>query len=151
MLELLWIDKPEEAQSEVIAPTRLWERWKGRWSPTDRRSSQGACPFGSCLRSETDAQLPFLTWNYRPPYLSETSTLSITNNSNNIVEPLLFHLYPCKRPSHQSLAHHLNLRALTRISLSSPYANAPSPDLQNLCKVLFGKLILHGIRTRKID
>jgi hypothetical protein len=136
MLELLWVENPAEAQSEVIVPTRLWERWNGRWSPTDRRSSQVACPFGVCLRSETSVQLPFSTWDYRPPYLLDTSTLSMANNSNDVTEPLLFHLYPCKRPSHQPLDHPLGLRKLTRISLSGPYGNAPSPELLSLCKIL---------------
>jgi hypothetical protein len=30
MLELVWVDKPEETQSEQTRRTRLWERWVGR-------------------------------------------------------------------------------------------------------------------------
>jgi hypothetical protein len=45
MLELLWVHDPAEARSELIRPTRLWERW------THRRN--GACPFGICLRPAT--------------------------------------------------------------------------------------------------
>ena len=41
-LELLWVNNPEEAKSEEIYRTRLWERWRDRHN--------GACPFGFCLR-----------------------------------------------------------------------------------------------------
>jgi hypothetical protein len=37
-LELLWVSNPEEAQSSLTAPTKLWPRWAAR--------KQGACPFG---------------------------------------------------------------------------------------------------------
>jgi hypothetical protein len=61
MLELLWVTDPEEAQSEQIRPTRLWERWS--------RHTEGSCPFGLCLRSVSNGKvgsLPFSSWDYRP-------------------------------------------------------------------------------------
>ena len=42
MLELLWVHDAAEAQSELVRPTRLWERWAGR--------SGGACPLALCFR-----------------------------------------------------------------------------------------------------
>src|SRR4051812_11188275 len=52
-LELLWVNDAIEAQSEVIKPTRLWERWVGR--------ARGVCPFGVGFRPKTqhDGTLPF--------------------------------------------------------------------------------------------
>ena len=62
-LELLWVDKPDEAQSESVRPMRLWERWSGRaeqlahsdWAfvpkqtkPRARRSQPG--PIGQPIR-----------------------------------------------------------------------------------------------------
>ena len=42
MLELVWVDKPDEAQSEQTRRTRLWERWVGR---EDRRRVPSAFYF----------------------------------------------------------------------------------------------------------
>src|SRR5687767_10602383 len=68
-LELLWISDPEEARSETTAPTRLFERWRGRASETS--------PFGIAVRpvpSETAAPPPFESWAYAPPYLPRGMT-----------------------------------------------------------------------------
>ncbi len=43
MLELLWVRDEREARSPPIAPTRLWKRWRYRFS--------GYSPFGVCLRA----------------------------------------------------------------------------------------------------
>jgi hypothetical protein len=134
MLELLWVDKPEEARSNVIAPLHLWERWSQR--------DQEACPFGLCLRSNTLDEIPFPTWDYCPPYKTDSFTLSIATNSGNVTEPLLFHSHPGKRPDCwpserlQPLDHSLELKELTRISLAGAYANSPSSELQSVCEVL---------------
>src|SRR6266436_6531254 len=66
-LELLWVTDPAEAQSEAIQPTHLWERWKRRGS--------GGCPFGLGFRpSAYPAETPaFPAWEYRPPYMPESS------------------------------------------------------------------------------
>jgi hypothetical protein len=127
MLELLWVEKPEEAQSDVITPTHLWERWSNR--------AQEACPFGLCLRSNTPDEIPFATWDYCPPYKPDSLRLSIATNSNNVTEPMLFHLHPSKRPDCwpterlQPLEHSFKIEELTHISLIGAYANAPSPEL----------------------
>ena len=46
-LELLWINDRQEAQSEAVRPTRLWERWCHR--------GETACPFGIVLRATGDS------------------------------------------------------------------------------------------------
>lgn len=62
-LELLWIHDEREAQSPLVAPTKLWERWAGRGG--------AANPFGLCFSSSEGAGsvLPFPVWAYRPDYL----------------------------------------------------------------------------------
>jgi hypothetical protein len=62
MLELLWICDREEAQSEPIRRTRLWERSASRHN--------GACPFGICLRPAKGSEdtVAFSSWAYHPPY-----------------------------------------------------------------------------------
>ena len=40
-LELFWVRDPEEARSDMVAPTRLWDRWSQRGgpeSPSPRRA-----------------------------------------------------------------------------------------------------------------
>ena len=68
MLEFLWVHNDEEVRSELIAPTRLWER--------SRFQQSGYSPFGLAFRSTTlpdltSPQLPFETWPFRPPYLPD--------------------------------------------------------------------------------
>src|SRR5438552_2189888 len=42
MVELIWVSDEREAQSDLVAPLRLWERARYRQT--------GAAPFGLCLR-----------------------------------------------------------------------------------------------------
>ena len=129
MLELLWVDNPEEAQSEDICRTRLWERWINR---------KKTCPFGICLRSSTsnDDTTAFSSWAYRPPYLPETMSIAVGTNSDVLTEPMLFQTPFGKRPDKysaeksQPLEHSVGLREITRVELFYPDANNPSPELQ---------------------
>jgi hypothetical protein len=130
MLELLWVYDAEEAKSELIRPTRLWDRW------TNRKG--GACPFGVCLRSTTNGgdSVAFSSWAYRPPYLPEPLSIAVGTNSSVLTEPMLFQTPFGKRPDRystekaQPLGHHLGLREITRVELVSPTADRPSPELQ---------------------
>lgn len=130
MLELLWVYNPEEAQSEMIHPTHLWERW------VDRK--RGACPFGFCLRptAQPIEDLPFPSWEYHPPYLPESLSILVTTNADVLTEPMLFYLgfgqrqdtYPAAKS--QPLNHAVGLCEVTRVDLVSPHANSPSLELQ---------------------
>jgi hypothetical protein len=130
MLELLWVHAPEEAKSEVIYPTRLWERWENR--------QNGVCPFGICLRPAIgfEDRVAFSSWAYHPPYLPETMSITVGNNSDILTEPMLFQISFGKRPDRysaekvQPLEHGVNLREITRVELLTPAANNPSPELQ---------------------
>lgn len=130
MLELLWVHDPEETQSALIRPTRLWERWINR--------NDGSCPFGFCIRPEASRKdrVAFSSWAYRPPYLPETLSIAVGTNSDVLTEPMLFQTPFGKRPDQyppekaQPLTHHLGLRELTRVELVSPVADHPSPELQ---------------------
>jgi hypothetical protein len=125
MLELLWVHDPGEAQSEIIRPTMLWERWLNR---------RAVCPFGVCLRS-TDDSTAFSTWAYCPPYLPETMSIAVGTN-RTLTEPMLFQTPFGRRPDQfppersQPLDHGLGVREITRVELVSPVADCPSPELQ---------------------
>jgi hypothetical protein len=130
MLEFLWVCDPEEARSELIRPTHLWERWANRQS--------GACPFGFCLRSMTNDgdSIAFPSWAYRPPYLPEPLSIAVGTNSDVLTEPMLFQTPFGQRPDRystekaQPLEHPIGWQEITRVELVSPAANRPSPALQ---------------------
>ena len=42
-LELLWVENPAEAQSNLIRPTYLWERWSGRTGGAFPAAAQSQC------------------------------------------------------------------------------------------------------------
>jgi len=93
-LELIWVSDSQEARSEAVRPTRLWDRWLGR---TDT-----ACPFGIVLRPSAAAGEPVLafpTWAYRPAYLPPQMTIEIAQDTP-LSEPGFFFLR-----SHGDRAH----------------------------------------------
>ncbi|MBE9013405.1 hypothetical protein IQ250_24740 [Pseudanabaenaceae cyanobacterium LEGE 13415] len=130
MVELLWVHDPEEARSELIRPTRLWERWQNR--------NNGVCPFGICLRPALGFgdTVAFSSWAYHPPYLPETLSIEVGTNSDVLTEPWLFQTpfgqrldqFPVEKS--QPLDHGIGLREITRLELVSPTANKLSPELQ---------------------
>jgi hypothetical protein len=130
MLEFLWVHSQEEAQSEPIYRTRLWERWSNR--------QDGACPFGICLRPTIDSVVPvaFPSWAYHPPYLPETLSIVVGTNSDVLTEPMLFQTPFGKRPDQfpaekaQPLEHPVGLRQITRVEIISPVTNIPSLEFQ---------------------
>jgi hypothetical protein len=130
MVELLWVHDLEEVQSERIRETHLWERWAQR--------NVGVCPFGICLRSTdpTNDQIAFPHWNFRPPYLPDSLSIAVGNNSAILTEPMVFQTPFGKRPDQflpekaQPLTHPIGWRELTRVTLVSPITDRPSPAWQ---------------------
>lgn len=136
MLELLWVHDTQEVQSEEIRPTHLWERWSGR--------DRGACPFGISLRPasvsapQSSLDLPFSHWSYHPPYLPSSLAISVADNANLVVEPMLFYIPFGRRqdtyPSHKAepLQDSVDLCEVTTVTLSTPFADTLSPGLEAL-------------------
>ncbi len=133
MLELLWVHDPVEAQSELIYPTHLWERWANRHDGS-------VCPVGICLRPAQNSEETkvFASWPYRPPYLPDSmDSIAIGNNSEVLAEPLLFQTPLAQRPdqyfsekSRSTLKHQIGWQEITRVELVSPVAHNLSPELQ---------------------
>lgn len=144
MLELLWVHAPEEARSELIRPTRLWERWMHR--------SDSACPFGICLRPRIGSSdtVAFSSWAYHPPYLPKTLSIEVGKNSDVLTEPMLFQTPFGQRPDRysveksQPLDHDIGLREITRVELVSPAASNLSLELQAVIDTNQIKLRLGG-------
>lgn len=138
MLELLWVHSPAEARSEVTHPTYLWERWRDSRNEQLHKQSKKICPFGVCLRPTTHPPdtLPFSAWSYRPAYLPNSLSISVGTNATVLTEPMLFYLpfgkrqdsYPDDR--REPLKHRSGFTEITRVTLISPDANDPSPELK---------------------
>ena len=62
-IEFIWVEDEAEIRSDMVAPTRLWERMS--WRET------GASPFEICIRPRgaEAVEIPFSTFRYAPPYL----------------------------------------------------------------------------------
>ena len=142
VLELLWVTSEAEAISPPIRRTHLWDRWHKRETE--------ACPFGICLRPAADSEkaIAFDHWAFCPPYLPPDISIAVATNSNIITEPMLFQTPFGKRPDRQPsekaqpLTHRIKsekkpenkLKELTRVTLFSPAAKHPSPELQAVVK-----------------
>jgi hypothetical protein len=130
MVELLWVNDPEAAQSDQIRQTHLWERWINR--------ADGVCPFGICLRptDRSADQIAFPHWDFRPPYLPDTLSIAVGTNSAVLTEPMVFQMPFGKRPDQfptekaQPLAHPADVREITRVTVISPALDRPSEAWQ---------------------
>jgi glyoxalase-like protein len=124
-LELLWVIDPAETQSSLVRRTGLWERWSRRGRDTS--------PFGICVRSIRHGghEMPFPTWEYRPPYLPDPLAIYMHVDSEVATEPLLFYSTFGRRPDaaeasrRQPLQHAADFHTVTRLEVSSPQSETP--------------------------
>jgi hypothetical protein len=114
MLELLWVENPQETQSEQTAPTQLWERWS--------RRQTGACPFGIIVRPPNNepTPVPFPSQEYRPIWLQPD--LRIYFAPVGLKEPLPFFMPFLQRIRYgqQFVAHPNGAREITGMTLTTP-------------------------------
>jgi Glyoxalase-like domain len=128
-LELIWVDDADEAQSDEVRPTRLWDRWFGR------RSS--ACPFGVILRPSSSAEshsAPFPSWTYRPRYLPPGLGIEVACDTP-ISEPELFYIALARRPDaigREPTAHALAVSELTGVDVALPAGRPLSAAAQTV-------------------
>jgi hypothetical protein len=118
MLELLWLEDAEAAQSEQTRCTKLFERC----------SVEGpdASPFGIILRpaSQPAEDWPFRSWEYRPKTMPGL-VLQIADDSE-LNEPMWCYMEGGRAPAEapperrQPLDHPAGLRELTRVHLVCP-------------------------------
>jgi hypothetical protein len=122
-LELLWVHDAAEARSDLVRPTRLWDRWSGR--------NGSFCSIGFCFRPATPAtaDVPFEAWEYRPSYLPEPLCIHVAANVDVLTEPMLCYLSFAKR---QRLEHASGLPKITRTEFVSPHGDRASPILRSL-------------------
>ena len=126
MLELAWVQSEAEATSDPAARLRLWDRWRNR--------TQGASPFGICLRptdSHSDEN-PFPGWTYRPSFFPDHLAPHMGDNSDRIDEPLLFCMVPGQPPSRPKQP--LGLQEVAALRIHGPHKR-PSEQLRAASKV----------------
>jgi hypothetical protein len=130
-LELVWVADALEAQSELVRRTGFYERWSQR--------AGDASPFGIGLRPAANhaGEIPFPTWEYRPPYLPDPLVIQMGANSLVVTEPLVFYLAFARRPDRytdsahqQPLKHAAGIRTITRVGICGVPMNAASETLR---------------------
>ena len=113
MLELLWVEDLQEAQSSRTAPTLLWERWSGRQS--------GACPFGIIARPANTGTttVPFPSREYQPEWLAPD--LKIYLAPTGLEEPMWLFMPFLHGLHHQQrfVAHPNGAREITKLTLTT--------------------------------
>ena len=113
MIELVWVNDAEEAQSECTRRTQLWERWSGR--------SGEASPFGICVRpvDSHNGEPPFPAWKYRPSYLADSLVMHL--GEAGVEEPMWVYLGFMRRlDREQRFAEHpIGIREMTHLTLTT--------------------------------
>jgi len=114
MLELLWLESPDEAQSELTKPTGLFERLS---LPDDNIS-----PFGFCFRpgDKTETATPFPAWKYSPVFFPASLAVDVGNAP--LEEPMWFFIsfLSKKNPAEMTepLDHDIGFKELTNVTVS---------------------------------
>jgi len=147
-LELIWVGDPAEAQSPMVLPTQLWERWSQR--------AAGACPFALIFRPSDGEDRPtFETWPYRPSYMPPGMSIDVARDVR-LTDPALFYLSFQKgtpRGGQEPLEHALPLKRLTSVAVHGP-GSGRSPACQSLAEaglVSFAKGDTHRLELRFDD
>lgn len=125
-LELLWVHDEHEAQSALVAPTQLWDRWIER--------GRTANPFGLCFSSAGGAGpvLPFPTWPYRPDYLPGDRCFLFADDLPLAEPEILVLSWPQDQssPTAEPAKHPLGLRELRSVSVGVPDPTSISSTLR---------------------
>ena len=129
MLELLWLDNPKDAQSELTRPTGLFERC----SLSDTSTS----PFGFCFRptnsgaknsSDAETKATFPAWDYRPSFFPKSLAAEV--GLAPLTEPMWFFLSFASRPSNRKdikdskepLNHEIGFKELTAVVIQGMHS-----------------------------
>ena len=127
-LELLWVHDEPEAQAPLTAPTKLWDRWVER--------GRTANPFGICFSSSKgiESSLPFASWAYQPPYLSEDRYILFADKLP-LSEPEIFTLsWPQVQasPETEPSSHPLGVNEMRSLSVGLPDPTNTSDALSGI-------------------
>jgi hypothetical protein len=128
-LEFIFVTDPNTLASPLVVPTGLGPRF------------EGGCPLGTMLRSVTGGSPGFPTWQYRPPYLPESTSILMATSSYEAREPLIAVISSGQRPDRyppdraQPLDHPAGPRSIRSVHLAGPWPVPTSPALTVLAAV----------------
>jgi len=130
MIELLWLCDEGEAKTDLVAPTRLFERL--------HHGKTGASPFGLIFRPTRQGETarPFDCWEYRPPYLPEGMSFYIGENSTVTEEPFLAYIpFRVGEEEYRArckpfLDHTIGIREITGVRITSPESQSRSAAIR---------------------
>lgn len=130
-IELLWINRVEDARSEKIARTKLFER--SRWR------ADGTNPFGIAWRGSPDAAEPSIsTWKFCPPYLPDAIGIEVAVDSDDPRQPMMFKSPGSMPPADWPIEKKGTLQQaggwgqVLGIELFLPRSATPSPALRSI-------------------
>ncbi len=117
-LEILWVVNEKEIQSELTAPTKLWER--------SQFENNDHSPFGLCLVNAASTDQLFETSKiYQPNYFPEGMSIDFITNQEYPKLPWTFRLpYRGEKKPHTEPTEHANqIKRLTRVEFEMPTLN----------------------------
>jgi hypothetical protein len=134
-LEFVWVKDEAEIRSEVVKPTKLWER--------SRHEETGYCPFGIGLRRKTGTitePMPFSTWAYCPPYLPPSMSIEVADTQDHPEDPFVFYLERGDKTGQEGqrhvsdVAHSSQVGDLTHLEITLPTSEM-SEEMRILSRV----------------
>jgi hypothetical protein len=125
-LEILWVINESEIKSDLVSPTKLWER--------SNFSKNGSSPFGLCLVNTEDTDILFENnLKYQPDYFPKGLEIEILTNENTTDLPWTFRL-PFKgekKKTTESTVHKNGILELTKVEFGIPILDQNEDYLLN--------------------
>jgi hypothetical protein len=151
-IELLWVANQLEAQSELTAPTRLWDRWSDSVTHQNTERNAQICPFGIGFSADGEVAVPppFESWAYHPCYLPADKSILFAKDTP-LTEPELFYLSwpnPQSSSALQPKQHKGPLQRMLSVSVGMPSLGNLSAASQQA--VSAGLLKFHTSATHEL-
>lgn len=117
-LEILWVINEDEIKSDLVSPTKLWER--------SNFEKNGVSPFGICLVNTEDTNIIFEnSLKYQPDYFPKGLEIEVLTNEKANYLPWTFRL-PFKgekKKTTEPIIHKNDISELTKVEFGIPLLN----------------------------
>jgi hypothetical protein len=115
-LEILWVLNEDEIKSDLVLPTKLWER--------SNFAKNGVSPFGLCFVNTEDTDVIFEnSLKYQPDYLPKGLEIEVLTNEKSNYLPWTFRL-PFKgekKKTTEPIIHENGISKLTKVEFGIPF------------------------------
>jgi hypothetical protein len=115
-IEILWVENEIEIKSELILPTKLWER--------SNFENNEYSPFGLCLVNTNETDLLFKkSIKYQPQYFPQGLAIEILPQEINPSLPWTFRLpfQGKKKKTEEPILHKIKINNLTKTEFKIPF------------------------------